>query len=205
MTPSGPPVRGNDSVSADVDKLLGPKSLEQLFIIERQVNAKLRSDEPIDVEYWEQLLENIGVYKAKAQLRNIYQSVIDSRLQGLKSQQIREAKAVQEKLAKLYHGKSLSSQSATTRIIYSQDLDPEPLLKVNAADKTLELVEESDFLERIVSCLSYRHDNPESSDKAPECRTCQGAEDELRTSTTAKARLAGTFVRSSRISVQHFD
>lgn len=152
MMPSGPSGRGTDSVSADVDRLLGPKSLEQLFIIEKQVDAKLHSDEPIDVEYWEQLLENIGVYKAKAQLRVIYQSVIDSKLQSLKDQQIQEAKFVQERIASMYRGTS-SSPSVATGIAYSREFDPEPLLKIRAEDKDMELVDESDFLDKMVGFL----------------------------------------------------
>jgi len=152
------------SVSADVDRLLGPKSLEQLSVLENQISEKLQSNEPIDVEYWEQLLRNIGVYKAKAELRKIYKSVIDSRLQVLKEQQIAEAELVREKLSLLskYGGTSdgdklgNASRGESTRaflhtISYSVEMDPEPMLKVKAEDKSLDVVEEAEFLGKIVN------------------------------------------------------
>ena len=166
MMPSGPLGRGVQSVSEDVDRLLGPKSLEQLAVLEGQISKKLQSDEPIDVEYWEQLLRSITVYKAKAELKSIYKSVIESRLHALKIQQVEEAEVVAKKLA-LVSG-SRDSLSTDANIIghgdrvppllrYSRLLDPEPQLKIRVEDKTLEVIEESDFLSKIVS-YTVNHD-----------------------------------------------
>ena len=147
MQPDGRSTRVARSVSADVDKLLGPKTLEQLIALEGQVKKKLDSNEDIDVEYWEQLLDNITVFKARAQLKDIYKSVIDSRLQSLKEQQVSEALVIQEKLAALYDDPA----GVLPTVAYSRKLDPESSLKVKTDDKGLEIVPESEFLEKIVS------------------------------------------------------
>ena len=144
LAPSGPVVRAS-SVSADVDQLLRPKTLEQLTVLERQVDAKLQSNDPIDVEYWEELLKNIGVYQAKARLKGVYKSVLESRLRALKEEQLEGAKSMREEMDSLVGG-------LPTAVTYSRALDPEPMLKINAEDKGLKVVDESEFLSRVVSC-----------------------------------------------------
>lgn len=52
-------------VQSDVAAILNGKSLEQLSQLQRQIQAKLRSGEPIDVDYWEGLLKHLLVWKAK--------------------------------------------------------------------------------------------------------------------------------------------
>jgi len=163
MKPSNVSGRTVISVFADVDRLLGPKSLEQLSVLEKQISEKLQSKEPIDVEYWEQLLRNIGVYKAKAELNKVYKSVIDSRLQALKEQQVTEAELVREKLTVLSeYGTTLdddrvdnaplgdSTRSPLRTMSFSMQMDPEPMLKIKAEDRSLEVVAESEFLGKIV-------------------------------------------------------
>lgn len=163
MKPSNVSGRIVTSVSADVDRLLGPKSLEQLSLLEKQITEKLQSNEPIDVEYWEQLLRNIEVYKAKAELKKIYKSVIDSRLQALKEQQVAEAELVREKLSLLSeYGSAVdgskvdyaplgdSTRGPLRTMFFSTQTDPEPMLKIRAEDKNLEVVEELEFLGKIV-------------------------------------------------------
>ena len=149
MVPTVPSTRAVHSVSTDVERLLGSKNLEQLANLEEQIYGKIHSNEPVDVEYWEQLLENIAVYKAKAELRGFYKSVIDSRRQSLKIQQIAEAQDIQKKLAMLSELKAHPHQLEP--ISYSNRLDPEPLLKVKNDDKGLTVFEESKFISNIVS------------------------------------------------------
>jgi hypothetical protein len=139
--------RSISGVSAEVDRLLGPKTLEQLSTLEKQVKAKLESNEPIDVEYWEQLLESISVYRAKAESRNIYESIIDTRFRVLRQQQIEEAESLQESMA----GSGTCEREHPAAVHYSRTLDPEPQLKLNGEDKGIELVAEADFLAGVVS------------------------------------------------------
>ncbi|KAF4312856.1 hypothetical protein GTA08_BOTSDO11710 [Botryosphaeria dothidea] len=142
---SGPEARGVNTVAADVDRLLSPKSLEELEALEKQIRRKLDSNEPIDVDYWEHLLKSLLVWKAKAKLRRLSQTIVNSRLQGLRKQQEQEALAVQEKLREVLGSSSLAQSSVT----YKQALDPEPFLKLRPEDKALESDEEKAFLEKI--------------------------------------------------------
>ena len=156
---SAPEARGVSSVSADVDRLLGPKSYEELEVLEKQIRKKLDSNEPIDVDYWEHLLRRLMVWKAKAKMRRVSQTVISSRLQNLRKQQHEEAVAVCQKLQKilsdiecLLDGQATSSERITsTAIPYDAALDPEPSLKLRPEDKNLESLDEKEFLEKIVS------------------------------------------------------
>ena len=52
-------------VENDVSAILNGKNIEQLSELQRQIQAKLSSGEPIDVDYWEGLLKNLIVWKAK--------------------------------------------------------------------------------------------------------------------------------------------
>ncbi|MCJ1286812.1 hypothetical protein MMC26_006158 [Xylographa opegraphella] len=151
-----------NAVSVDVDRLLGPKTIDQLRKLEEQISEKLQSNEPIDVEYWEQLLSNIAVYKAKAELKKFYKSVVDSRLQVLRGQQIEEAELMKAKLSLLLVNLGTKNNTIFTAkapehrdeaplipILHLKVFDPDPLLKVRVEDKGLDIVGESEFLDKI--------------------------------------------------------
>ncbi|KAI9828532.1 MAG: hypothetical protein M1819_006589 [Sarea resinae] len=148
-----PEGRAINSVSADIDRTFAAKSYDELQALEKQVVKKLDSNEPIDFDYWEQLLRTLRVWKAKAKLKAIYQSVIDDRLKSLRQQQIEEAEIVSEKLSRIFDGKgsgqTLGEGTYPTTVQYSTALDPEPLLKLRTEDKTLESIDERDFLQKI--------------------------------------------------------
>ncbi|KAK6340104.1 hypothetical protein TWF730_001875 [Orbilia blumenaviensis] len=167
---AAPEGRAVSSVATDIDKLLSNKSLSDLETLEKQITKKLRSNEPIDVDYWEQLLRSLLVWKAKARLKKVYESVINSRLEMLRKQQRDEAENIQRKLEAALAGplpvveanepegtpdeKDGQDQTAPPRppppkrkpVVYSRDMDPEPLLKLPYEDKGLEQMDEKDFL-----------------------------------------------------------
>ncbi len=147
LLPSGATGRVT-SVSADVDRLLRPKSLEQLSVLERQVKEKLSSNEQIDEEYWEQLLDSIGLFKAKAQLKAGYQVLLDARLQALQQEQVEEARLVRVRMKNL--AEDAESPTAGPTPVYSRALDPSPALKAGNEDKGVEVLDESLFLEKAV-------------------------------------------------------
>lgn len=161
----GPEGRVVSSVSADVDKLLGPKTYEQLEALEKQIRTKLNSNEPIDVDYWEQLLRSLLVWKAKSKLKKVYQSLIDSRLEVLRAEQKEDAERVRAKLQEilpgpvgvLEDGGDVSSNADVLlvmpqrRVQGSSRFDPDSLLKLRPADKTLKVVDESAFLQQVVA------------------------------------------------------
>jgi len=162
LKPVGPDGRAVSSVSADVDKLLGPKTYEQLEALEKQIRSKLRSDEDIDVDYWEQLLRSLLIWKAKAKLKKVYQSVLDSRLDTLRKQQEDDAQGVCSKLQLSLSGplqviEADSSDCTSNNIAprgqpllqYSAIFDPESLLKIRPEDKSIEVIDESLFLQKI--------------------------------------------------------
>ncbi|KAI1464171.1 mid region of cactin-domain-containing protein [Daldinia caldariorum] len=96
LKPMGPEERVVNSVSADVDKILGPKNLEQLEKLEGQIQAKLRSDEVMDTDYWEQLLKSLQIFKAKAKLKNICEEIRESRIKLLQDKNPEKAKDLAE-------------------------------------------------------------------------------------------------------------
>ncbi|KAK2810845.1 hypothetical protein FQN50_002668 [Emmonsiellopsis sp. PD_5] len=152
---SAPEDRAMNSVVGDINKLLSPKSYEELETLETQIRRKLNSKDPIDTDYWEQLLKSLTVWKARAKLKKVYQSVIDSRVEGLRTQQREEAEAVRKKLAPLAPisiaatKSSDVSSSSVQNEEPSLDLDPEPLLQLRSQDKALEILDEEAFLSKV--------------------------------------------------------
>lgn len=147
--------RALGSVAADINKLLSPKSYEELEVLETQVKRKLNSNEPIDTDYWEELLRSLTVWKARAKLKKVYQAVIEGRVQALRTQQREEAESVRTKLAPLapvIRG-TLEDAERLNMVDGEEfaDLDPEPLLQLRPEDKHLEIVDESVFLDQVVS------------------------------------------------------
>jgi hypothetical protein len=53
------------AVEADVTSLLQGKSYDHLLALQRQIQAKLTSGEPVDTDYWEGLLKKLLVWKSK--------------------------------------------------------------------------------------------------------------------------------------------
>lgn len=53
------------AVEEDIARLLNGKTYEELSSLQRRVQDKLSSGEPIDTEYWESLLKKLLVWKAK--------------------------------------------------------------------------------------------------------------------------------------------
>ncbi|GAA6056770.1 hypothetical protein JCM3770_006124 [Rhodotorula araucariae] len=83
--------RANASVKAEIQRLLRGKSFDQLVQLQQQVQAKLASGEVIDVDYWEGLLKELVVWKAKAKLSDMHEVVLFNRLEQLRKKQRDEA------------------------------------------------------------------------------------------------------------------
>ncbi|RAH75230.1 splicing factor cactin [Aspergillus aculeatinus CBS 121060] len=147
---TGPEGRALSSVASDINRLLSPKSYEQLQTLEVQVRRKLDSNEPIDTDYWEELLRSLTVWKARAKLKKVFQDVIDERVKGLRTQQCEEAESVRAKLAPLAPFiRAPSGSDAQPDHHDFEGLDPDPLLQVRPEDKILEIVDESAFLGQV--------------------------------------------------------
>lgn len=162
LRPQGPDGRAVSSVAADVDKLLGPKTYEQLEALEKQIRAKLKSNEPIDEDYWQQLLRSLLIWKAKAKLKKVYQSLIEGRLEKLRKEQAEDARMVQERVRNVLRGPvpvvEEGSDAQISEVVqrqppfpYSEKYDPEPLLKLRPEDKSSEVIDESTFLRNVAA------------------------------------------------------
>jgi Conserved mid region of cactin len=108
----GPPV--NAEVQGSIVNLLSGKSYEQLQELQRSIQAKLNSGDPIDTDYWEGLLKNLVVWKAKvrgyyvrqtcllnrtqAKLKALHEVVVRNRLEQLRKRQRDEALQAQMEL-----------------------------------------------------------------------------------------------------------
>jgi hypothetical protein len=53
------------AVEADITALISGKSYNQLVALQKQIQAKLTSGEPVDTDYWEGLLKKLLVWKSK--------------------------------------------------------------------------------------------------------------------------------------------
>jgi hypothetical protein len=60
---------GSNAVESDISALLSGKTYDQLSQLQRQIQAKLSSGEPVDVDYWEGLLKSLLVWKAKVRYK----------------------------------------------------------------------------------------------------------------------------------------
>ena len=139
--------------------------------MEKQIEGKLQSKEPIDVEYWEQLLRNVAVYKARAELDAVYKSIIESRLNELKHEQREQAAQAKEKLRLILENVEYTGNVATEapdpdnnalfgrrfEIQYSREMDPEPLLKLHAENKGLDIMDERAFMDKTVGSGLHRY------------------------------------------------
>ncbi|KAH6900446.1 mid region of cactin-domain-containing protein [Thelonectria olida] len=113
LSPRGRDERVVSSVSTDIDKILAPKTHEQLEALEKQIKAKLRSDEDIDTDYWEQLLRSLRVWKARAKLNLVYEEIKSNRINALKSKDPAKAKALEEGFPVSSTSQALASSPAS--------------------------------------------------------------------------------------------
>ncbi|CAK3748539.1 related to cactin [Lecanosticta acicola] len=148
-----PAARGVSSIGSDLDKLLSPKSLEELEKLEKQIRAKLSSDEPIDTDYWEHLLKSLLTYTARAKLQKVSESILDARIGGLRKQQAAEATALRARLeAGVSSGSGGNGHEEQQRGVYQDERhpsDPEPLLRLRQEDKSLDSMTDKEFAQKI--------------------------------------------------------
>ncbi|KAI7868629.1 mid region of cactin-domain-containing protein [Spinellus fusiger] len=123
-----------ESVHLDIQRVLSGKTVSQLTVLQDQILRKLRSNEPVDVEYWENLLKELVVFKAKAKLNSMHQELLAKRLNQLRMRQREEALKVQEELERV-----LSMQATE---VYGQGVGEGEGIPTEPVDK--DLTEEQD-------------------------------------------------------------
>ncbi|KAK1227438.1 hypothetical protein PQX77_009585 [Marasmius sp. AFHP31] len=118
------------AVENDISALLSKKTYEELGSLQRQVQGKLTSGEPVDTDYWESLLKKILVWKAKANLRSLHEVVVRNRLEQLRKRQRDEALLAQEELlAGVANSASLDARDTKPSIVIQpvpEDEEQEP-------------------------------------------------------------------------------
>ncbi|KAF2859001.1 hypothetical protein K470DRAFT_220047 [Piedraia hortae CBS 480.64] len=139
-------MRGSEGVAADLSKLLGPKSFEELQKLEGQIEAKLATNGTIDVEYWEHLLNTLLTYKEKAKLRELDNALIEPRLSALRKQQAHLAAVWQDKLD---HSRANAPNPAANVVPTESSLDPEPMLCLRTEDQALESMTGDEFEKKV--------------------------------------------------------
>lgn len=132
------------SVAGDLDKILGPKTLKELQALEKQIKTKLRSNESIDVDYWESLLKRLAVHKARAQLRKVAKDVLGARMNELRQEQEQAAARLGEDIMK-----QISEAGPSIAKVDVAALDPESSLRIAAADKALLVVRHDELIGEI--------------------------------------------------------
>ncbi|KAF7301499.1 NY-REN-24 antigen [Mycena indigotica] len=123
------------AVESDISALLSTKSYDQLVALQRQIQDKLTSGEPVDVDYWENLLKKLLVWKSKAKLKSVHEVVVRNRLEQLRRRQRDEAIQAQEELLAGV-AKSASQRTEPAVQITEQqqeELTPEELIEYHRA------------------------------------------------------------------------
>ncbi|KAI9010444.1 mid region of cactin-domain-containing protein [Phycomyces nitens] len=123
-----------ESVNQDIQRVLSGKTFAQLTVLQNQILRKLQSNEPVDVEYWENLLKELVVFKAKAKLNDMHQDLLAKRLNQLRMRQREEALKVQEELERVLsmqatevqgrgvgHGEGIEVEPVDQDLMESQD------------------------------------------------------------------------------------
>ncbi|KAI0693576.1 mid region of cactin-domain-containing protein [Cytidiella melzeri] len=124
------------AVEADINALLQGKSYDHLVVLQKSIQAKLGSGEPIDVEYWENLLKKLLVWKSKAKLKTLHEVVVRNRLEQLRKRQRDEALQAQEELLA---GVAKSASRVDRPGITSEAVDTstQPAEEVETYDRTM--------------------------------------------------------------------
>ncbi|KAI0068884.1 hypothetical protein BV25DRAFT_1910619 [Artomyces pyxidatus] len=117
------------AVEADITALLQGKSYDHLLALQRQIQGKLSSGEPVDTDYWEGLLKKLLVWKSKAKLKSLHEVVVRNRLEQLRKRQRDEALQAQEELLE-------GVASSVTK-----GKPPLPILEVSADEPSTEDIE----------------------------------------------------------------
>jgi len=142
-----------------LDKLLGSKSIAELEKLEKQIDTKLSSNEPIDTDYWAHLLSSLLIYKARAKLRGLSQSIARARLDGLRDEQAAKASALALRLdgslpldGPAGNAEQINGHESVKALQGAANaFDPEPALRLRPEDKSLDSVGEDDFARSLLT------------------------------------------------------
>eukprot|EP00795_Rhopilema_esculentum_P006206 gene6206-11611_t len=81
----------NTAVRADVTSIFKGKTHGQLVAMQKQIKEKISAGGPIDIGYWESLLQQLKAFIARAQLKERHQQKLREKLAELKKQSVNES------------------------------------------------------------------------------------------------------------------
>lgn len=181
--------RQNENVKIEITRLLQGKTYDQLVALQQQVQRKLTSGEPVDVEYWESLLKELIVWKAKAKLSDMHEVVLANRLEQLRKKQRDEALkmkeevrhalgkpvAVQEEEAQAQDEQDMEleeevQQETLPQIVaepWDESLEPAKIKKIGEELRTCEIVDPESERTKLVSAEFGSRAVPQADAEAP--------------------------------------
>lgn len=84
------------SVEIEVKNLLQGKTFNQLELLQKQIEAEMRSGNAKVVEYWEAVLKRLHIFKAKARLKEIHADLLRQHLIRFQELEEHEEKLLQD-------------------------------------------------------------------------------------------------------------
>ncbi|CAH7673796.1 mid region of cactin-domain-containing protein [Phakopsora pachyrhizi] len=155
-------LRAGAAVRDEITRLLQGKSYDKLIELESNIESKLTGNEPIDPEYWESLLAQLKVWKAKAKLKGMHEVVLRNRLEHLRRRQRDEAVKIQAELAstlpyqpnaaRLNHGilqrndtnevehEDIAEDAEDLPEVFEKEMNPMPLAQLSNEDQKLDVL-----------------------------------------------------------------
>ncbi|EPX73982.1 uncharacterized protein SOCG_03198 [Schizosaccharomyces octosporus yFS286] len=130
--------RSLKTVAKDIQSILAPKNYDQLVVLETKVQGKLQSGEPIDTDYWEDLLKSIQAYKAMAYLRDLFSQPLQQRKQEMVQAEMEKAVSDANFLYK-------QQNDTPPPKLYKLPIDPDPLYQIDTISKTIQPIEQRDY------------------------------------------------------------
>lgn len=163
--------RASATVKSAITGLLSGKTYEQLVALQGQVQRKLASGEPVDVEYWEGLLKELIVWKAKGKLRDMHEVTLNNRLEQLRRKQRDEAVRYKDQMkhalnipAALAGGDQDEDMEEEEQDVvdvekevvveaWDESLEPVSMTRVPEEFRTYEIVQDSEARAKLVCTL----------------------------------------------------
>lgn len=140
----------HENVEHEVHRILTEKSHDELQNLQQFIVQKLQSGDAVEVDYWECLLKNLIIYKAKNNAITFYSQAKARNIARIKQQQqIREENARNE-VAKVFrqHEHSFSTPiSPPPPPIYVSVIEDEWPIILEASEDTKRLLEYRDYVQ----------------------------------------------------------
>lgn len=158
------PTGVNQSVAEEIEGMFANKSHEQLNILQKQIENKLSSGGPVDVEYWETAIKALIVWKAKAKLRDMHSFLLQKRLERLREKrqdevpsgivpqpiQFRREGLQPSKQPIIEEAREEEEESDGEFIEYDPSMSPVLMDRISKADAGLDVITEEEEMNQLV-------------------------------------------------------